>query len=362
MGHIDDEIGGTMSVSLVEPNGRPAPATPAPPARVPVGILGTGSYLPAHEVTNDEVGAPAGVDDDWIRLKTGIRSRRRAAHTEATSDLAAAAGRRALERAGLAADQLDLVVVATSTPDHPQPPTATLVQAALGARAAAAFDLNAVCSGFVFALTTAERFLGARAGGRALVIGADVYSRILDPTDRRTSVLFGDGAGAVVIGDVPDGHGVLADRLVSNGDYAGLIGVPGGGSRSPLTAETLAAGGQYFTMQGRAVREFVAAHVPAMARQFLHDAGVLPEQIDHVVPHQANGRMIDDLGTDLGLSRAVVHRSVDRYGNTGAASVPVTLDLAARRDEIRAGDLVLLIAFGGGMAVGLSLVRWSAQW
>ena len=346
-----------MTVSLLAPAARPAP-DPSPSVPLPVGILGTGSYLPERAVGNDEVGAPAGVDDAWIQHKTGIRSRRRAAATEATSDLAAAAGRRALDRAGVAAAELDLIVVATSTPDHPQPPTATLVQAALGARHAAAFDLNAVCSGFVFALTTAERFLGGRAGGRALVIGADVYSRILDPADRRTSVLFGDGAGAVVIGDVGRDRGVLASRLVSDGDHADLIGVPGGGSRAPLTAEALAAGGHYFTMQGRAVRDFVATHVPALTRQFLADAGVRPDEIDHVVPHQANGRMLDTLGADLGLPRAVLHRSVDRFGNTGAASVPLTLDLAARDAGIRAGELVLLVAFGGGMAVGMSLVRW----
>jgi 3-oxoacyl-(acyl-carrier-protein) synthase III len=349
-----------MMVTTIAKNaGRPLPAAaPAPLTRRHIGIVGTGSYLPDRAVSNDEVGAPAGVDDAWITHKTGISSRRRAAPLEATSDLAVAAGRRALERAALTAGDLDLIVVATSTPDHPQPPTATIVQAALGAGRAVAFDLNAVCSGFVFALTTAERFLAAGARGRALVIGADVYSRILDPADRRTSVLFGDGAGAVIIGDVPDGHGVLADHLVSNGDYADLIGVPGGGSRAPLTAEALAAGTQYFTMQGRAVRDFVSANVPAMAQRFLRDAGVRPGDVDHVVPHQANGRMLDELGADLGLPSAVVHRTVERFGNTGAASVPITLDAAARRGALRGGDLVLLIAFGGGMAVGMSLVRW----
>jgi 3-oxoacyl-(acyl-carrier-protein) synthase III len=324
----------------------------------PAGILGTGSYLPEHEVGNDDVGRPAGVDHEWILGKTGIRTRRWAAPTEATSDLAAAAGRRALDQAGLTATDIDLIVVATSTPDHPQPPTATLVQAKLGATGATAFDLNAVCSGFVFALGTAERFLAGREGSRALVIGADVYSRILNPADRRTTILFGDGAGAVVAGAVPHGSGVLAHRLISNGDHADLIGVPGGGSRSPLTVDAINAGDQFFTMKGRAVRDYVASHVPGLVRQFLKDSGVDPAQVRHVVPHQANGRMLDDLAADLGLPMATVHRTVDRFGNTGAASVPITLDVAVRSGQVTRGELVLLVAFGGGMAVGMSLVRW----
>jgi 3-oxoacyl-(acyl-carrier-protein) synthase III len=324
----------------------------------PAGILGTGSYLPEREVGNDDVGRPAGVDHEWILGKTGIRTRRWAAPTEATSDLAAIAGRRALEQAGLTAADIDLIVVATSTPDHPQPPTATLVQAKLGAAEATAFDLNAVCSGFVFALGTAERFLAGREGSRALVIGADVYSRILNPADRRTTILFGDGAGAVIVGAVPHGSGVLAHRLISNGDHADLISVPGGGSRAPLTVDAINAGDQFFTMKGRAVRDFVASHVPGLVRRFLADSGVDPAQVRHVVPHQANGRMLDDLAADLGLPHASVHRTVDRYGNTGAASVPVTLDAAVRAGHVERGELVLLVAFGGGMAVGMSLVRW----
>jgi 3-oxoacyl-(acyl-carrier-protein) synthase III len=336
----------------------PAPAGSPSTGHRPTGILGTGSYLPEREVSNDDVGRPAGVDHEWIVGKTGIRSRRWAAPSEATSDLAAEAGRRALANAGLTAADIDLIVVATSTPDHPQPPTATLVQARLGATGATAFDLNAVCSGFVFALGTAERFVAGREGSRALVIGADVYSRILNPADRRTTILFGDGAGAVVAGPVPHGSGVLAHRLISDGHHAGLIGVAGGGSRSPLTVDSLNAGAQYFTMNGRAVRDFVATHVPVLVRQFLRDSGAGPAEVRHVVPHQANGRMLDDLATELGLPDAVVHRTVDRYGNTGAASVPVTLDCAVRAGHVEPGDLVLLVAFGGGMAVGMSLVRW----
>ena len=328
------------------------------PKHVPIGILATGSYLPDTEVGNAELAAPAGVDAAWISERTGIGQRRWAAPEQATSDLAIAAARQALQAAAVRAEELRLIIVATSTPDYPQPATAALVQNALGATGAAAFDINAVCSGFVFALTTAQRFLAQTPRGRALVIGADVYSRILDLTDRRTSVLFGDGAGAVVLGDVPSEHGIVADQLVSFGEHADLIRVPGGGSRIPLTAESLAAGLHHFTMQGRAVRDWVETHLPSAIAGFLRDAGLSPADVDHVIPHQANGRMLDDLTVFLRLPRAVLHRTVERYGNTGAASIPVTLDHVNRSGLLRAGDVVLLVGFGGGMATGISLLRW----
>jgi 3-oxoacyl-[acyl-carrier-protein] synthase-3 len=328
------------------------------PKQVPIGILATGSYLPDVEVGNAEVAAPAGVDAAWISERTGIRTRRRAAPEQATSDLAIAAARQALEAAAVRPEELQLIIVATSTPDYPQPSTASLVQYALGATRAAAFDINAVCSGFVFAMTAAQRFLAQSTGGRALVIGADVYSRILDRADRRTSVLFGDGAGAVILGDVPSERGMVADQLASFGEYADLIRVPGGGSRTPLTAEALAAGLQHFTMQGRAVRQFVETYLPPAVAGFLRDAGLSPVDVDHVVPHQANGRMLDDLMVPLGLPRAVLHRTVERYGNTGAASIPITLDHANRAGRLQAGEVVLLVGFGGGMATGISVLYW----
>ncbi|HEY0535565.1 MAG TPA: ketoacyl-ACP synthase III [Actinoplanes sp.] len=328
------------------------------PRQAPIGILATGSYLPDTEVGNAEVAAPAGVDAGWISERTGIRTRRHATPEQATSDLAIAAARQALRAAAVPPEEVQLIIVATSTPDYPQPSTASLVQYALGATRAAAFDINAVCSGFVVALTAAQRFLAQSTGGRALVIGADVYSRILDRADRRTSVLFGDGAGAVVLGDVPSERGMVADQLASFGEYADLIRIPGGGSRTPLTAEALAAGLQHFTMQGRAVREFVETYLPPAVAGFLRDAGLSPADIDHLVPHQANGRMLDNLLVPLGLPRAVLHRTVERYGNTGAASIPITLDHANRSGRLHPGDVVLLVGFGGGMATGISVLRW----
>ncbi|MFI2431537.1 3-oxoacyl-ACP synthase III family protein [Streptomyces sp. NPDC018693] len=322
---------------------------------LPVGILGTGSCLPSQIVTNDEVGGPAGVDDAWIRGRTGIRARRWAKPDEATSDLAAAAGRAALEDAGVRGAELSLVVVATSSPDSPQPPTAAAVADGVGAGSGtAAFDVNAVCSGFVFALTTAERML-RDTGGYALVVGADIYSRILDPSDRRTTILFGDGAGAVVLGPSA-GVRPLSARLAGFSADRDLIQVPAGGSRLPASAETLRDGLHYFTMNGRAVREFVAEKVAPAIREFLDDHGVAPGDLDHFIPHQANGRMLDDLAERVGIPADRMRTTVEHYGNTGSASIPVTLDDAARRGEVRPGDRVLLAGFGGGMAMGLALL------
>ncbi|MET9323154.1 beta-ketoacyl-ACP synthase 3 [Streptomyces sp. NPDC003038] len=326
-----------------------------------VGVLGTGSYVPAHVVSNDEVGAPAGVDHEWIFGKTGIRNRRWAKADEATSDLAVIAGRAALESAGIRAAQLSLIVVATSTPDQPQPPTAAVVAAELGAdQGTAAFDVNGVCTGFLFALATAQSMLAAAAGnGYALVIGADVYSRILNPEDRRTTILFGDGAGAVVIGRTAGaGRGILSNRLASYAADRHLIEVPGGGSRIPTTAETLAQGLQYFTMNGRGVRDFVAENVPPAVREFLAEQDLTPADLAHFVPHQANGRMLESLSAELGVGAGRTWTTYEEYGNTGSASVPITLDHAARSGRLTAGDLVLLAGFGGGMALGLSLIRW----
>ncbi|WBO69605.1 3-oxoacyl-ACP synthase III family protein [Streptomyces camelliae] len=321
-----------------------------------VGILGTGAYVPDRVVSNDEVGAAAAVDDAWVVRKTAIRERRWAAPEQATSDLAAAAGRAALESAGITADQLSVIVVATSTPDRPQPPTAAYVQHLLGASGAAAFDVNAVCSGEVFALASVEGIL-ARSGGHALVIGADLYSRILNPADRRTVVLFGDGAGAMVLGS---GRGARVRHISAHtfGELSGLIEVPAGGSRMPCDPAALEAGRQYFTMDGRAVRAFVEDQLPGLVKQFLHEAGVVPDDVRHFVPHQANGVMLDTVFEQLALSRAAMHLSLTRYGNTGAASIPITLDEAARAGAFRRGDLILLAGFGGGMSAGFALVEW----
>ncbi len=326
----------------------------------PIGILGTGRCLPSIRVSNDEIAARAGVTSEWIEQKTGIRQRRRAAAHEATSDLAAAAAGRALAQAGRRAEQVSHIVVATSTPDHPQPATASIVQHLIGATGAAAFDVNSACSGFVFALTIAERLLHGDPGdGCALVIGADIYSRILDYTDRRTAVLFGDGAGAAVLGPVPEGQGIVATSLLTRGDQHELITVPAGGSRRPPSPHTVEDGQHFFRMDGRGVRGFVADHLPAAVHQVLDKAGIPAAHVDHFVPHQANGVMIGDIWPSLGLGAAACHLCLEQYGNTGAASVPITLDLVHRDGLFAVNDVVVLSGFGGGMSVGSAVLRWA---
>ncbi|MGV9680562.1 3-oxoacyl-ACP synthase III family protein [Nocardia sp. NPDC003482] len=322
-----------------------------------IGILGTGSYVPDRVVSNEVVGAPAGVDDAWIQKKTKIRERRWAAPDQATSDLATAAARMALEAAGVSASELTTIVLATSTPDRPQPPTAAYVQNTLGADCAA-FDINAVCSGFVFALEIARSLIRA-SGGYVLAIGAEVYSRILDPYDRKTVVLLGDGAGAAVIGPVSGTRGFHDCRLYTFGHMSELISVRAGGSRQPYTPDTYHQGLHHFTMDGRSVREFVMENVPDLVKAVLYKNNVLPSEIDHVIPHQANGRMLDEIIPKFGMHRARVHTSVAEFGNTGGASIPITLDQAARSGALHRGEKVLLVGFGGGMSAGVGLIEWS---
>ncbi|MDH6113660.1 3-oxoacyl-(acyl-carrier-protein) synthase III [Kitasatospora sp. MAP12-15] len=327
-------------------------------ARTSVGILATGSYLPKEEVSNEEVALRVGATAEWIERKTQIRSRRYAAPSEATSDLAAQAAAEALTQAGLAAEQIDYLIVATSTGDSPQPPTACLVQGLLGADKAVCFDINVVCSGFVYGLALAESLLARRPGCHALVVAADVYSRILDFTDRRTAVLFADGAGAAVLGHVDEPAGILEFGLISQGNAHGLIRVEAGGSRLPASAETVAAGEHYFRMDGRGVRDFVLEHVPPALAALAERAGHPLAEVDHFVPHQANGVMLDQLVVAAGLERAQTHKTLVEYGNVGSASIPVALDAANRAGLLREGELVLLAGFGGGMAIGSCLVRW----
>ncbi|MFF5173135.1 3-oxoacyl-ACP synthase III family protein [Micromonospora sp. NPDC000089] len=327
---------------------------------VDIGVLGTGSYLPKRVVDNDEMASLVGVTAEWIERKTHIRCRRFAAPDEAASDLAVVAARRALEQAGLPAERIDFVIVATSTGDSPQPPTAHLVQHLVGASGAACLDLNVVCSGFVYGLAVARGLMSTRPGSHALVIGADVYSRILDFSDRRTAVLFGDGAGAAVLGPVPAGFGILDVELLSSGAERGLIHVEAGGSRRPASRETVEAGEHFFRMRGREVREFVAQRVPGALSDLLGRCGLTSGEINHFVPHQANGVMVDDLVKATDLTGARTHRTVERFGNTGSASVGVTLDAANREGALLTGDTVLLAAFGGGMAIGACIVRWFA--
>ncbi|MFG1684420.1 3-oxoacyl-ACP synthase III family protein [Nonomuraea sp. NPDC049269] len=325
------------------------------------GILATGSYLPAEEIANEDLARRVGVDAEWILRKTQIESRRHAAPHEATSDLAIQACLDALKRSDIDIGRIGYIIVATSTGDSPQPPTSYLVQDALGAHAAACFDINVVCSGFVYGLAIADSLIALRPDTYALVIGADLYSRQLDFADRRTSVLFGDGSGVAIVGAVPKPSGFIDFELSSHGAAHGLIGIKAGGSRRPASHESVADGGHYFRMDGRGVTEFVLEHVPPAMKSLVDRTGFGLDEIDAFFPHQANGRLMTELVERCGLTGTHTPRIVERYGNLGSASVAVALDVANRSGILKQDDLVLLAGFGGGMSVGACLLRWTAR-
>ena len=318
-------------------------------------VVGCGAYLPQQVVTNAELACRLETSDEWITQRTGIRQRHIAAAGETTSDLATAAAKAALAHAGIGADAVDLIVLATSTPDHTFPSTATQVQARLGMSRGAAFDIQAVCSGFVYALAVADNFVKVGQARTALVIGAETFSRILDWNDRGTCVLFGDGAGAVVLqagegtGNAAD-RGVLTTHLYSDGQYYKLLYVDGGPSATQSTGHLRMEGREVFRHAVVKMGEAVDAAIGAM--------GISSRDLDWLVPHQANRRIIDSMGQRLHLPPEKVIVTVDRHANTSAASIPLALDDAVRDGRIRPGHLVLLEAMGGGFTWGSALVRW----
>jgi 3-oxoacyl-[acyl-carrier-protein] synthase-3 len=326
-----------------------------------VGILGTGSYLPKKECTNEELAERFNVTTEWIIRKTRIRSRRYAAPGEAVSDLAVKAANRALRMAGVSSEQLDYIIVSTGTGDHPFPPTSCLVQDRLKAYQAACFDINIGCSGFVYGIALARSLSAVQPDAHLLVVAGDIYSRFIDPEDVGVAVLLGDGAGAAVVGPVEDGTGIIDVNLRGRGDMNDLLRIEAGGSRRPASLKSLADGGHYVRMKGREVTAFVLANVPGSVRDLLRHAGVEPADIEHFVPHQANGVILEKLAGEVGLGKAQMHVTLEQYGNMGSASCAVTLDCANRAGAFTHGDLTLLSGFGGGMALGNCLLRWSGR-
>jgi len=318
-------------------------------------VRGVGSYLPARTLTNDELAKQVDTSDEWIVQRTGIRERHVAAKDEKTSDLAIGAAKAALANAKLGAEDIDLIVLATSTPDLTFPASATTVQAALGITRGAAFDLQAVCSGFVFAMATADQYLRSGDFNRALVIGAETFSRILDWTDRTTCVLFGDGAGAVVLerteqpGTVQD-RGILISKLRSDGCHGAKLYVDGG----PGSTGTVG----HLRMQGKEVFRHAVGMITDVVEDAFKATGYNANDIDWFVPHQANLRIIDGSARKLGIAPEKIVVTVDKHGNTSAASIPLALSAAASDGRIKTGDLVLLEAMGGGFTWGATLLRW----
>lgn len=321
-------------------------------------IVGTGSSLPERVLTNHDLEKMVDTSDEWIVTRTGIRERRLVAEGEYTSTLAERAARRALDDAGMAAEDLDLIIVATVTPDFPFPSTAALLQSQLKAPRAAAFDISAACSGFIFGLATVDKFIRSGSVKTALVVGVEVLSRIVDWSDRNSCLLFGDGAGAVVVTATDGDRGLLDSFIRSDGSCWELLYQPAPGSRNPVSQQVVDERLHFIRMQGNEVFKLAVRAMEDAAQQVLAAGGLTTDDIDLFIPHQANLRIIDAIGKRLGLDKDKVYVNIERYGNTSSASIPIALDEANRAGRLQPNDLLLLDAFGGGLAWGAVSIRW----
>lgn len=322
------------------------------------GIIGTGSSLPDEVLTNAYFEKIVDTNDEWIRTRTGIQERRRTDAATATSDLSTQAALRALEDAGKKAEEIDLIVVATVTPDMAFPSTACIVQKNIGAVNAAAFDIEAACSGFIYVIAVAENFIKSGYYKNILVIGADTLTKITDYTDRNTCILFGDGAGAAVISRVEDESGILATHIGADGVPGDLLTQPAGGSRQPATVKTVEEGLHYIKMEGGEVFKFAVKVMGEAAEKALEKAGLSKEDIDYLIPHQANIRIIDSAVRRLKISPDKVYINIDKYGNMSSASMAVALDEVNRKKILKDGDIVVLVGFGGGLTWGAIVLKW----
>jgi 3-oxoacyl-[acyl-carrier-protein] synthase-3 len=321
-------------------------------------ISGVGAYVPAKILTNADLEKMVDTTDEWITTRTGIKERHIAAADEYTSDLGAEAARRAMKMAGVTAEQIDLIIVATITPDMPFPSTACLVQHKLGAKRAAAFDLEAACSGFIYALEIGQQFIMSRTYETVLVIGAEKLSSITDWTDRNTCVLFGDGAGAAILQNRQGAHGLLTAVMGADGGKADLLFMPGGGSRCPATVESLNARQHYLRMEGKETFKNAVQAMQTAAEEALRRCELNISQIKLIIPHQANRRIIDAVGERLGAKPEQLFVNVHKFGNTSAASVGIALDEAVSTGCVQRGDLILLVVFGAGLTWGAAVIEW----
>jgi 3-oxoacyl-[acyl-carrier-protein] synthase-3 len=330
------------------------------PAGQSVVILGTGAYAPERILTNEELSRIVDTNDEWIVTRSGIRERHIAAPDQATSDLAVKAAQAALADAKVAPADIDLLIIATCTPDAPLPSTSTIVQHKLGIKACACLDLAAACSGFLYSLEVASAMLATGRYRRALVIGAEKLTTLTDYQDRTTCILFGDGAGAVVLGVEPGaGRGIIGTKLYADGHAGDLIKVISGGSRSPASAETVARREHFIQMRGKEVFKLAVTAMQDAAVELLEKNGVAPDQVKLLISHQANQRIIDAIAQRMKLPPERVFMNLERYGNTSAASIPIALDEARRAGRIAVGDYVLFVAFGAGLTWASALIRWT---
>jgi len=321
-------------------------------------IVSVGAYVPARILTNAELERMVNTSDEWITSRTGIRQRRMAADDEFTSDLASKAALLALERAQVKPEQIDLIIVATITPDMPFPSTACLVQRKIGARRAAAFDIEAACSGFIYGLEIGQQFITSRTYDTVLVIGAEKLSSIIDWSDRNTCVLFGDGAGAAILQNRPDSHGLLTACMGADGSKADLLSMPAGGSRCPASAQSVANRLHFLRMDGKETFKNAVNAMYQAARESLRRCELDIKQIKCIIPHQANQRIINAVSERLGADPSQLFVNLDRYGNTSAASVAIALDEAVTQGRIVRGDLVLLVVFGAGLTWAAAVIEW----
>ena len=322
------------------------------------GILGTGHSYPEGVLTNADLEKIVETSDEWITTRTGIKQRRKAAPDEYTSQFAVRASQEAIERAGIDPSDIDLILCATVTPDQILPSTACLIQAQLGANKAAAMDIVAACSGFLYGVTIANPMIRAGQIKYALVIGAELLTRYVDYTDRSTCVLFGDGAGAAILGPVEEDRGILAARIKSDGRYEEQLYAPGGGTKGGFTAETIARGDHFFKMKGNEVFKIAVRSMSDISRQVLCEAGLKTEDVNLFVPHQANQRITEAVANMLKVDPAIVYSNIARQGNTSSASIPICLDECVESGRVKKDDIVLMASFGGGFTWGGVVMRW----
>ncbi|MEI8235100.1 MAG: beta-ketoacyl-ACP synthase III [Verrucomicrobiota bacterium] len=323
-----------------------------------VSIIGTGSYVPEKVLTNAALEKLVDTSDEWIVTRTGIKERRIAAAGESTSDLAAKAALAAMEKAGVSAEEIDMIIIGTVTPDMAFPNTACLVQKQIGAKNAICFDLSAACSGFLYGLEIGQQFISSRTCDTVLVIGADKLTGIVNWSDRNTCVLFGDGAGAAILRHRPGSHGIIHSTLGANGEYADILHMPGGGSRMPLTKENIEQRPNTIQMSGKDVYKQAVTAMVSAAHEALEIAGLQTKDLACVIPHQANLRIIEAIGTRLGLGPERVFCNLQHYGNTSAAAVAIALDEANRTGRMKRDDYILLVVFGGGLTWASSVIQW----
>ncbi|MGL4980507.1 MAG: beta-ketoacyl-ACP synthase III [Fusobacteriaceae bacterium] len=324
-----------------------------------VGIIGIGKYVPERVVTNFEFEKTMETSDEWIKTMTGVSERRFASSEEATSDLSIKAAQQALERANIAPEEIDMILVATITPDHLTPSTACIVQKKIGAINAGALDVNAACSGFIYALVLADSLVKSGASKKVLVIGAETLSRVVDMEDRNTAILFGDGAAAAVVAEVETGFGILSNYLGADGDITETLHIKAGGSRNPINRERIELKEQYIKMKGREVFKFAVNVLPSSTNVAMERAGIKAEDIDIVVPHQANVRIIEAASKKIGIPVDKFYLNLDRYGNTSAASIGIALSEAYEKGIVKKGDMLAMTGFGGGLTFGSLIMRWA---